>query len=73
MEGAAALEVAHYRIAPEDVAAESQRLTEALAKAQADLLQMADTLPRTRRANWAPCSMCTVLLAIPCWPSRPWR
>ncbi|MGZ9895883.1 phosphoenolpyruvate--protein phosphotransferase [Bordetella bronchiseptica] len=43
--GAAALEVAHYRIAPEDVAAESRRLTEALAKAQADLLQMADTLP----------------------------
>ncbi|MFQ6687991.1 PEP-utilizing enzyme, partial [Bordetella pertussis] len=43
--GAAALEVAHYRIAPEDAAAESQRLTEALAKAQADLLQMADTLP----------------------------
>lgn len=72
--GAAALEVAHYRIAPEDAAAESQRLTEALAKAQADLLQMADTLPRTRRASWAPCSMCTgCCWAILCWPSRPWR
>jgi len=43
--GAAALEVAHYRVAPEDVPAESRRLTEALAQAQADLLQMADTLP----------------------------
>ena len=41
--GAAALEVAHYRIAPEDVAAESQRLTEALAKSAGRLLQMADT------------------------------
>jgi phosphotransferase system enzyme I (PtsI) len=43
--GAAALEVAHYRIAPEDVQAECDRLTAALEKAQADLLQMADTLP----------------------------
>jgi len=43
--GAASLEVAHYRIAPEDVAAESERLTQALAAAQADLLQMADSLP----------------------------
>ncbi|WP_407852488.1 phosphoenolpyruvate--protein phosphotransferase [Bordetella petrii] len=43
--GAASLEVAHYRIAPEDVAAESARLTQALATAQADLLQLADSLP----------------------------
>ncbi|MBV7485610.1 phosphoenolpyruvate--protein phosphotransferase [Bordetella sp. BOR01] len=43
--GAASLEVAHYRIAPEDVVAESDRLTQALCQAQADLLQMADTLP----------------------------
>ncbi|WP_232462622.1 phosphoenolpyruvate--protein phosphotransferase [Bordetella genomosp. 9] len=43
--GAAALEVAHYRIAPEDVQSERDRLTAALEAAQADLLQMADTLP----------------------------
>ncbi|WP_278253157.1 phosphoenolpyruvate--protein phosphotransferase [Bordetella petrii] len=43
--GAASLEVAHYRIAADDVAAESERLTQALARAQDDLLQMADTLP----------------------------
>jgi phosphotransferase system enzyme I (PtsI) len=43
--GAAALEVAHYRIAAEDVQAERDRLTAALEAAQADLLQMADTLP----------------------------
>ena len=43
--GAASLEVAHYRIAPDDVLAESERLTQALVAAQADLLQMADTLP----------------------------
>jgi len=43
--GAAALEVAHYRIAPEEVAAERERLTAALQKAQDELLQMADTLP----------------------------
>ncbi|HTK01538.1 MAG TPA: phosphoenolpyruvate--protein phosphotransferase [Bordetella sp.] len=43
--GAAALEVAHYRIAPEDIQAECDRLTAALAAAQADMLQMADTLP----------------------------
>lgn len=43
--GAAALEVAHYRIAPEDVPAESSRLTEALASAQQELRQLADTLP----------------------------
>lgn len=43
--GAAALEVAHYRIAPEDVGAECQRLTEALLQAQSDLLQLADSLP----------------------------
>lgn len=43
--GAAALEVAHYRIAPEQVDAECERLTAALQAAQGDLLQMADTLP----------------------------
>ncbi|MBO9355277.1 phosphoenolpyruvate--protein phosphotransferase [Bordetella petrii] len=43
--GAASLEVAHYRIAPEDVPAECERLTQALSRAQADLLQMVDTLP----------------------------
>lgn len=43
--GAAALEVAHYRIAPEEVPAERERLTAALQKAQDELLQMADTLP----------------------------
>ena len=43
--GAAALEVAHYRIAPEEVDAESQRLTRALLKAQQDLLLLANTLP----------------------------
>jgi phosphotransferase system enzyme I (PtsI) len=43
--GAAALEVAHYRIAPADVPAERDRLSAALQAAQADLLQMADTLP----------------------------
>ncbi|WP_459618766.1 phosphoenolpyruvate--protein phosphotransferase [Bordetella sp. 2513F-2] len=43
--GAAALEVAHYRIAAEDVEAECRRLTDALARAQSDLLQLADTLP----------------------------
>jgi len=42
--GAAALEVAHYRISQEDVPAESARLTEALASAQQELLQLADTL-----------------------------
>ena len=42
---AAALEVAHYRISPEDVPAESSRLTDALASAQQELLQLADTLP----------------------------
>src|SRR5690606_25951685 len=43
--GAASLEVAHYRIAPGDVAAESERLTQALSMALADLQQMADSLP----------------------------
>lgn len=43
--GAAALEVAHYRVAPEDVPAECQRLTAALEQAQADLLQLAENLP----------------------------
>ncbi|HEY0295945.1 MAG TPA: phosphoenolpyruvate--protein phosphotransferase [Bordetella sp.] len=43
--GAAALEVAHYRIAPEDVESECRRLKDALARAQADLLHLANTLP----------------------------
>lgn len=43
--GAASLEVAHYRIAPEDVAAESERLTQALTVALSDLQKMADSLP----------------------------
>ncbi|CAM4100140.1 phosphoenolpyruvate--protein phosphotransferase [Bordetella muralis] len=43
--GAASLEVAHYRIAPEDVASESERLTQALTVALADLQKMADSLP----------------------------
>ncbi|MFJ1298350.1 phosphoenolpyruvate--protein phosphotransferase [Pseudomonadota bacterium AL_CKDN230030165-1A_HGKHYDSX7] len=43
--GAAALEVAHYRIAPEDVAKESQRLSQALLQAQAELMELADNLP----------------------------
>ncbi|MEI2414815.1 phosphoenolpyruvate--protein phosphotransferase [Orrella sp. JC864] len=42
--GAAALEVAHYRIAPEDVPAESRRLTQALEAARADLLALAESL-----------------------------
>jgi phosphotransferase system enzyme I (PtsI) len=42
---AAALEVAHYRVAPEDVESEQRRLTDALARAQADLLHLANTLP----------------------------
>ena len=37
--------MAHYRIAPEDIAAESSRLTQALADAQQELLLLADTLP----------------------------
>src|SRR5690606_33971805 len=43
--GAASLEVAHYRIAPEDVEAECARLIQALARAQDDLVQIVDTLP----------------------------
>ncbi|SAI56618.1 phosphoenolpyruvate-protein phosphotransferase [Bordetella ansorpii] len=43
--GAAALEVAHYRIAAEDIPAERERLTDALQRAQDELLEMADTLP----------------------------
>lgn len=43
--GAAALEVAHYRIAPEDVAKETQRLSQALLQAQAELMELADNLP----------------------------
>ncbi len=42
---ASALEVAHYRISPEDVPAESRRLTEALPSAQQELRLLADTLP----------------------------
>ena len=43
--GAASLEVVHYRIAPDAVHDECERLTQALSIAQADLQQMADTLP----------------------------
>lgn len=43
--GAAALEVAHYRISESDVETEVQRLQSALLKAQDDLQAMADTLP----------------------------
>jgi len=43
--GAAALEVPHYRIAAEDVAAESERLTGALAQAGRELEQLAEGLP----------------------------
>jgi len=43
--GAAALEVAHYRIGPGDVAAESARLLEALRVAREELQQLADGLP----------------------------
>ncbi|WP_323017343.1 phosphoenolpyruvate--protein phosphotransferase [Castellaniella sp.] len=42
---AAALEVAHYRIADEDVAAERQRLCQAVEAAAQDLHQMVETLP----------------------------
>lgn len=42
---AAALEVAHYRIAPEDVDAECERLKVALATASADLQVMVNALP----------------------------
>jgi len=43
--GAAALEVAHYRINEDDAAAEVARLENALVQAQAELQHMADTLP----------------------------
>lgn len=43
--GTTALEVAHYRIAPEDVANERQCLTQALQQAQSDLLHLAENLP----------------------------
>ena len=43
--GAAALEVVHYRIQPEDVEAECQRLKEALVQAQDELQYMIDHLP----------------------------
>jgi len=42
---AAALEVAHYRIQPEDVAGECERLTTALAHARDDLQNMVRNLP----------------------------
>src|SRR3546814_16809749 len=42
---AAALEVAHYRIAPEDVEPECERLKKALATARDDLQLIARTLP----------------------------
>lgn len=43
--GATALEVAHYRIAAEDVAAESERLTNALQEASDELGELIDHLP----------------------------
>ncbi|MFA5598005.1 MAG: phosphoenolpyruvate-utilizing N-terminal domain-containing protein, partial [Pusillimonas sp.] len=43
--GAAALEVVHYRIQPEDVEAECQRLKYALVQAQGELQHMIDHLP----------------------------
>ena len=43
--GAAALEVVHYRIQPEDVGAECQRLKDALMQAQAELQHMIEHLP----------------------------
>jgi len=43
--GAAALEVPHYRIAPEDVAAETARLKRALEQAGQELEMLAQTLP----------------------------
>ena len=43
--GAAALEVAHYRIQPEDIAQECLRLTDALAAARDDLQNMVRNLP----------------------------
>jgi len=43
--GATSLEVAHYRITPDAVAAECQRLTDALAAAQNELTALIDTLP----------------------------
>lgn len=43
--GAAALEVAHYRIQPEDVVDECERLTSALAQARDDLQNMVRNLP----------------------------
>jgi phosphotransferase system enzyme I (PtsI) len=42
--GAAALEVVHYQIAPDDVLAEQSRLREALNAVQTELLQMAEML-----------------------------
>lgn len=43
--GAASLEVEHYRIGPEDIPSECERLTQALALAQAELQQLAESLP----------------------------
>jgi phosphotransferase system enzyme I (PtsI) len=44
--GATALEVAHYRIAPDAIAAEKKRLTLALQATQLEMQEMADTLPQ---------------------------
>ncbi|MBU4611195.1 phosphoenolpyruvate--protein phosphotransferase [Achromobacter sp. GG226] len=43
--GAAALEVSHYRIAPEDTESECARLAEALERARDEFLRLADQLP----------------------------
>ncbi len=43
--GAAALEVSHYRVAPEDTDAECRRLSEALAVTRDEFVRLAETLP----------------------------
>src|SRR5690606_19291273 len=43
--GAASLEVEHYRIGPEDITSECDRLMQALTVARTELQQLADSLP----------------------------
>jgi phosphotransferase system enzyme I (PtsI) len=43
--GAAALEVAHYRVAPQDIEAECARFTRAITIAREELVQLAEGLP----------------------------
>lgn len=52
--GAAALEVVHYRIQPEDVDTECQRLKDALVQAQAELQHMVDHLPEDAPREMGP-------------------